>query len=163
MTQFLPFFLFFSLWADHAKLLAIVETYQKFEVKELTIGKNVTVGKYVKAYIDLDESVSVKGANPPQRFQIEVEWKNKKNKPFVIDGHWLKKNSKIVISKKLNKSKKPSQSIIIKGGKPNQISFPVTSTSKVEIATQWADFKKFNKDMRIVVSSSSAFEIFRNR
>lgn len=76
-----------------------VNNYSVFKVEKLGLGKNVTVGKYVLAYMNLNERIRVKGANPPQRLDIKLQWKQsaESKKPIMISGRWMESDRKLYI------------------------------------------------------------------
>ncbi|NRA45148.1 MAG: hypothetical protein HRU09_09360 [Oligoflexales bacterium] len=150
-----------------------LNSYTVFDVKQLSFGKNVTVGKYVLAYIPLGEDVTIQAANPPQRLDVRLQWLNQKadHRKLKILGEWVEADRRLTIGvklgRKLHASKAPMSHhgdkgmILVKGSQANLISLPLMADHPVKV---FADKKKLgglNQKLRIVVSSNKAFQIQR--
>lgn len=146
-----------------------LNTYSIFKVNQLNIGKDVTIGKYVLAYMKVDHVITIRPANPPQRLDITLEWINRKNhSDLKILGHW-NKNSRhelLIGMEHARKNLLASNSgqgklILLSKKRPNVLSIPLKENDYVLIQPQKKQFKHIAQQIRIVISSNMAFQIER--
>lgn len=151
-----------------------LNTYTVFDVKQLSFGKNVTVGKYVLAYVPLGERVSIHAANPPQRLDVRLQWLNSKgnHRRLKIQGEWQETENKLIVGLKLGRNLHASKSIkrqakadngviLVKGNQPNLISVPLMAGRPIKVFSNKNQFGSFSQKVRVVVSSNKAFQIER--
>ena len=150
-----------------------LNSYTVFDVKQLSFGKNVTVGKYVLAYLPLGENITIQAANPPQRLDVRLQWLNKKSthQKLSILGKWTEASKKLTIGmnfgRKLHASKASVDQtvdkgvIMVKGNRPNLISLPLMADNPIKIFADKKKFGAFAHKIRIIASSNKAFQIGR--
>ncbi|MFK7826250.1 MAG: hypothetical protein AB8G05_19005 [Oligoflexales bacterium] len=163
--------------ARQASLAISVDTqlnsYTIFDVKQLSFGKNVTVGKYVLAYLPLGEKITIQAANPPQSLDVRLKWLNRKSdhQKLKILGEWSQNDHRLTIGvnfgRKLHASKASLKQegekgvILVKGNLPNLISIPLMADHPIMIFADKKKFGAFAHKVRIIASSNKAFQIER--
>ena len=93
-----------------------LNSYSIFHTKHLSLGKNVTVGKFVLSYMTPAERVKIMGTSPSQFFEIKLKWINKDQRPTeVITGRWIEADRKfyIGIGRKQGRHKPPKENPLI--------------------------------------------------
>ena len=150
-----------------------LNSYTIFDVKQLSRGKDVTVGKYVLAYIPLGENITIQAANPPQRIDVRLQWRNSKenHQKLKILGEWSQARHQLSIGvnlgRKLQASRAPIShagekgGTLIKGNIPNLLSLPLMADHPVSVFADKSKFRGFSHKIRVVVSSNKAFVIKR--